>query len=123
MRHGCGLDRLGATSLNFLLDSALPSLGWCCGYPTFLDTTGVPSSSSRHDPAPSTEAAVFDGLLALLASPLPRVWQSVGVGLAEPLRTTDSHKHPYNAGAQQITQVQLCWWLSPASLTLQLVRH
>ncbi|MEW5301086.1 MAG: hypothetical protein WDW36_003967 [Sanguina aurantia] len=46
-----------------------------------------------------TSTSVFvDSLLPMLRAPLPRVWDSVEGGLAEPLRATISHEYPNLAG-------------------------
>ncbi|KAL6763556.1 hypothetical protein V8C86DRAFT_2491623 [Haematococcus lacustris] len=40
----------------------------------------------------------FEGILPLLRAPLPRVWETVEGGLAEPIRATVSHNHPNITG-------------------------
>ncbi|KAL6758996.1 hypothetical protein V8C86DRAFT_2583105 [Haematococcus lacustris] len=40
----------------------------------------------------------FEGMLPLMRAPLPRVWETVEGGLAEPIRATVSHNHPNITG-------------------------
>jgi hypothetical protein len=44
-------------------------------------------------------ADFFDTVVPLLSVPLPRVWDEIEGGLAEPKRVTDTHAHPSIAGA------------------------
>lgn len=41
---------------------------------------------------------LLDGLDSLMLAPLPRVWDNVEGGLAEPQRATVTHDHPNLAG-------------------------
>lgn len=68
---------------------------------TFLDDLQK-YENTLLDYEESTSGFMTD-VLPLMKAPLPRVWDSVEGGLAEPIRATISHDHPHTAGGEMDT--------------------